>query len=48
MLLLLVGVTVDVYTMVGITPRSEKRRSGNARSVKTCGAVVDMVRLHTG
>ena len=29
---------VEVYALVGITPSSEKRRSGNARSVNARGA----------
>ena len=34
----MVGEHVDVYAMVGITPRLEYRRSGNARSEKPRGA----------
>ena len=33
-----VGISVFSYALVGITPRSEYRRSGNARSVNTRGA----------
>ena len=34
----MVGEPVDVYALVGRTPRSGNGRSGNARSEKTHGA----------
>ena len=35
----MVGITVDVYAMVGKTPRLEKSRSEKSRSEETHGAV---------
>ena len=37
--LLIVGVTVDTYAMVGVIVNSGYRRLGNARSENTGGAV---------